>query len=204
MTYLVIALTVLALIVWLGLNYRSLSGIRTKALESSAKLDAELVRRHETIAEFCDSLSIHLASYKQLSDALDEARSRAHGASRQSAKEVQKAENDLGDALGQLLQVLQKDEKLADNADYIKMRDAVLDAEDAVTLAGQNRNQHVARFNAQQTLFPASLFVKQLGIMPMEELSIEDVFAKYPLKIKATMPLKKRSIILGGSEQTDK
>lgn len=197
MVYLVIAITIVALALWAGLNYRNLLALRRSVEACANKLSEQLKQRHDSIEKFVGSLPDELKQESDLTQKLREARARAVAQAQEPLKQRESVENELGDCIGRLLSALQKDGHLADSERYSQLRDRVLDVEDVVTLARQDYNDLVVRFNLQQTILPASLFAKKAGIKPLEEFEIDDVFAKYPLKIKGTMPTPKRSVIFG-------
>ena len=197
MIYLVIALTIIGLGLWFGSNYKAVTDLRALINMAGSKVKEQLKLRHDGIEKFAGQVSNQLRKESDLISRLSGALSIARAQESELLAKREDAENDLGDCLGQLLQALQNDEQLAASDDYALMRDAILDIEDALTLARQDYNDLIARYNHKQRLVPVSLIADKIGIKPLEEFEIEDVFARYPLKIKGTLPTPRKSLLPG-------
>ncbi|GEM_PF-1342479 len=188
MTYLVIAIMLIGVALWFAASYRALVGLSRSIRAAAETLAERLARRHQALGNLIELVSGELPKEPELARQLSEARAQAVAAAGRELKERQRLEDDLGERAGLLLAALQNDPAVGDDERYTRLRDAVLDAEDALTLARQDYNDLVVRFNARRTMLPARLFAARAGIGPVEEFNIGDFFARHPLQIKATLP----------------
>jgi hypothetical protein len=198
MLYAVIALTIISLALWFGMNYKNFADLRGSIAAAANKVKEHLKRRHQAVTKFTAALSDELSKQPELSKKLKEALDKAAVAEESPLKSREECENELGDCLGRLLQSLQEDEQLYNSDSYGFERDSVLDVEDSLTISVQEHNDLVVRFNHQRQLFPVSVMAKRLASESVGEFEFKDVFSRYPLKIKLKLPTPRKSVIPSG------
>lgn len=195
MIYLVLVLLVVGLALWLWSNCNAALKLQKSVSAARDKLDQRLKARHQSVGNFADSARRMSSRQEELVQKMTDAADKAATATGQPLAERETVEEELGDAVGRLLQSLQNENGMDDSESYIKLRDEVLDSEDSLTLIRQEYNHLAARLNLTRRMFPVNLLVDKLAIKQADEFEIEDTFARYPLRIKATMPTPRRAIL---------
>jgi len=189
----VILILVLGLVAYVGLNYRSLVEHRAEVDEKRARLDEHLKRRQELVTRLVDGLSGELGNGREPADALASARRQAGDAAALSVKERSAAESALSESIGRFFRALQDRAGEAESENFARLRDEMIAVEDDLILTQEAYNRVAYSYNAQHRVFPTRLIADKLKLPTTDEFEIEDAFAKYPLKLKRTMPSKRTS-----------
>jgi hypothetical protein len=200
MLYLVIAFTVIGLAAWVAANFKRFSALKQSVASAAQEVAAALEARQEKTNLLLGQLAEVLGKVPELTNKLKEALLRATEARSRSLPDRSAVEDELTESIGLLFEELERNEVVAADQRYTKLRDEVLDAEDRLNLIRQKYNDLAVRYNVQQTLYPVKWFATNLGATTVPEFDIEDLFERHPLQIKGTMPTPRRSLILGGGE----
>lgn len=188
----VIVLTILILLIWVGTHARNLLQQRQEINDLWTKLNQALEKRHELINEFPRVLSNELSPTSGLFEPLKQASSQA-----QSSKDAAKgqrlaAENFLASAVGDFLQKLEQQSGVLDSESYVTLRQRAIDIEDEITALQSHFNDLVVAYNARQNVFPDRLIVAKMGLKTEDEFPLIDAFQDHHLKFRReTLPARK-------------
>jgi LemA protein len=188
MIVVVIVVTVVVLALWLAWNYRNLAGLRKSVDDSWLRMNNALKQRHEMVPKLLEQLSSELKNGVEPAEKLRQALSKAAGVGSGSPADRQAAESELSEALGLVFHHVEQNAELLERESYQRLREEVVRVEDEITVEKSKYNSLVVRYNIQHTVFPTSFLAARTGLKPAFEFEIEDAFARYPLKFKATMP----------------
>ncbi|HEY9869540.1 MAG TPA: LemA family protein [Candidatus Obscuribacterales bacterium] len=203
MIVVVIVVTVVVLALWLAWNYRNLVGLSKSVDDSWARIDNALKQRHEMVPRLLEQLTSELKGGVEPAEKLRQALSKAADLRSGSPADRLAAESELSEALGLFFHHVEQNAELLDRESYQKLRDDVVRIEDEITVEKSKYNGLVVRYNVQHTVFPTSFLAARTGLKPAFEFEIEEAFARYPLKFKATMPTFVRGRRRIAGEQTE-
>jgi LemA protein len=199
--FVVIGLLVVIVGLYFGSNYKELNEQRAGVEDARKKLDEQLKHRHQSITDIGETLH---GKHEPLWTRVTSARAAADNATNSDTTARASAEKDLSEALGAYFAELQKDASMAENDEFTKLRDRILEVEDSVNLARSDFNTAAARYNMRQHVFPNTIFAKNLGLKPVPEMEFEGAFERYPLKFKGTMPEKRPPLYLQQADSKKK
>lgn len=184
----VIVVTVVVLALWLAWNYRNLASLSKSVDNSWARINNALKQRHEMVPKLLEQWSSELKGGMEPAEKLRQALSKAVEVQSGSASERLAAESELSEALGLFFHHVEQNAELLDRESYQKLREEAVRIEDEITVERSKYNGLAVRYNIKHTVFPTSFLAARTGLKPASEFEIEDAFARYPLKFKATMP----------------
>jgi len=145
----------------------ALWGIGTRnalvTMEEEVKLEAsqvetQLQRRSDLIPNFVETVKGYAAHEEEVYTAIADARAKLSGAIKENDVEaMNEANSELDSALSRLLVVVENYPELKANENFIALQDELAGTENRITIARQNYNEIVAKYNKELKKFPKNL-----------------------------------------------
>lgn len=190
----VIVLTILVIAIWLGSHGRELLRQRDEIQQIWDKLSQVLLRRHQQVSAWAQTLAAELQGKPELIQPLQKACEQAKSVQSKSPDERLIAENDLSEKLGQFLQNIEKQTGVLESDVYLSLRESAVNLEDEIAALQEHYNDLVVRYNARQHVLPDKFLVDKLKLQKQSEFSLLYPFAEHHLTYKRVMPTARKSI----------
>lgn len=174
----VIAVILVALVVWVIAMYNGLISLRNRAQESWRQVDVELKRRHDLIPNLVETVKGYATHERGTLDAVISARAKATQASTPAESAV--AEGQLTQALGRLMAVSEAYPQLQANANFSQLQSELTSTEDRIASARRYYNATVRELNTKVESFPSNLLANAFGVHKEQYFEAEDVARTAP------------------------
>lgn len=167
------AVVVVAIIVFVIVTYNSLVQLRNKVKNAFAQIDTQLQRRFDLIPNLVETVKGFATHEKELLESVAASRSGYINAS--SNGEKMAMNNQLTSSLRSLFAVSENYPELKSNTNFLQLQDELSETEDKVTYARQFYNDAVTIYNNKLQTFPNNMVAGIFGFRE-EELfnSVED------------------------------
>jgi LemA protein len=173
MIYLIVlAVLVVAVLLWLMLTYNRLVRLRNEAQQGFSGIDIQLKRRADLIPNLVEAVKAYAAHESGLFEEL--AKARADTLTAQGVAGAADAAGKTGAALGKLFAVAEAYPQLRASENFQRLQEELTDTEDKIAAARRYYNNVVQKFNTSQQTFPASLVAGTFGFGPREFFRIEE------------------------------
>jgi LemA protein len=181
-TLLCIGGAVLLLIFWLIAVYNGLVVGRNQYKNAYAQIDVQLKRRYDLIPNLVECVKGYMAHERETLEAVIQARNSAFNAGQKAASnpgdpqamgDLNKAEGQLGGALGRLLALSEAYPDLKANQNMIALQEELTSTENKVGFSRQAYNDAVLAFNNQRGVFPAVMVAGMFGFTEAKMFEIE-------------------------------
>jgi LemA protein len=182
MIYLIVlAVLVVAVLLWLMLTYNRLVRLRNEAQQGFSGIDIQLKRRADLIPNLVEAVKAYAAHESGLFEEL--AKARADTLTAQGVAGAADAAGKTGAALGKLFAVAEAYPQLRASENFQRLQEELTDTEDKIAAARRYYNNVVQKFNTSQQTFPASLVAGTFGFGPREFFRIEDDGDRAPVAV---------------------
>jgi LemA protein len=182
MIYLIVlAVLVVAVLLWLMLTYNRLVRLRNEAQQGFSGIDIQLKRRADLIPNLVEAVKAYAAHESGLFEEL--AKARADTLTAQGVAGAADAAGKTGAALGKLFAVAEAYPQLRASENFPRLQEELTDTEDKIAAARRYYNNVVQKFNTSQQTFPASLVAGTFGFGPREFFRIEDDGDRAPVAV---------------------
>ena len=182
MIYLIVlAVLVVALLLWLMLTFNRLVRLRNEAQQGFSGIDIQLKRRADLIPNLVEAVKAYAAHESGLFEEL--AKARADTLTAQGVAGAADAAGKTGAALGRLFAVAEAYPQLRASENFQRLQEELTDTEDKIAAARRYYNNVVQKFNTSQQTFPASLVAGTFGFGPREFFRIEDDSDRAPVAV---------------------
>jgi len=182
MIYLIVlAVLVVAVLLWLVLTYNRLVRLRNEAQQGFSGIDIQLKRRADLIPNLVEAVKAYAAHESGLFEEL--AKARADTLTAQGVAGAADAAGKTGAALGRLFAVAEAYPQLRASENFQRLQEELTDTEDKIAAARRYYNNVVQKFNTSQQTFPASLVAGTFGFGPREFFRIEDDGDRAPVAV---------------------
>ena len=155
----------LAIVIVIGVfvisTYNELVTLRNKVKNSMAQIDAQLQRRFDLIPNLVETVKGIAAHEKSLLENVTASRSAYMNAG--SSKEKFAMNQELTSNLKSLFVVAENYPELKSNVNFLKLQEALAEAEEDVAYARQFYNDSVTIYNNKLLVFPSNLIGKIFG-----------------------------------------
>lgn len=180
MESLIILVIVLALpLLYLVVQYNAFIGLRNQIDEAWSNIDTELKRRYDLIPNLVAVVKAYSEHERAVLERVTELRSIC-AANHGTPTEQATTENQLADALRQLVAVVENYPDLKADAGYLALhRDLVL-TEDRIQAARRFFNGNVRDYRTKRESFPTNLIASMCNFGPREFLTIEPAVRESP------------------------
>jgi LemA protein len=169
---LILVALVVAVLLWLAINYNALVRVRQHVRESWSDIDTELKRRYDLIPNLVATVQGYAAHERELLERVTAARARAaasHGSPGHQARD----EAPLVSGLRQLLAVAEAYPDLKASEQFLALQDQLATTEDRIQRARRYYNANVRELNTRVEVFPSNLVAGPLGFRAQEYFEVE-------------------------------
>ena len=172
--FIVIAVIVLALVLWFVAGYNGLIKLRNLVHEAWAQIDTELKRRHDLIGNLVESVKGYAAHERGTLEDVMRARSAAMTPG-QSPAEAAKNEGVLTQALGRLIAVAEAYPDLKANQNFLALQSELTGTEDRIASSRRYYNATVRELNTKVETIPTNVIAGMANIDKEEYFEVEGV-----------------------------
>ena len=172
--FIVIAVVVLALVLWFVAGYNGLIKLRNLVHEAWAQIDTELKRRHDLIGNLVESVKGYAAHERGTLEDVMRARSAAMTPG-QSPAEAAKNEGVLTQALGRLIAVAEAYPDLKANQNFLALQAELTGTEDRIASSRRYYNATVRELNTKVETIPTNVIAGMANIGKEEYFEVEGV-----------------------------
>ncbi len=175
---------IIAIIVIAGLmiipSYNKFVSLEEDVSQSYAQVENQLQRRMDLIPNLVNTVKGFTAHEKEVIGEISDARSKLAGA--RGPEEQAAANDELSGALSRLLVVVENYPELKANENYRQLMDELAGTENRISVARQDYNDIVSKYNRQVKRFPGKL-VASIFNFDEQEYFRADEAAKEPPKV---------------------
>lgn len=192
-TLIVIAVVVLAIIIWAISTYNGLISLRNRFKNAFAQIDVQLQRRYDLIPNLVDTAKRFLEHERETLTAVTEARNIAAAAAKAAQSnpangaaisKLSAAEGALGTALSRLMVVCEAYPNLKSDTHMRQLMEELSSTENRISFARQAYNDSVMSYNTTRESFPASLVSGMFGFLPAEQLQLANPEARQNVRVQ--------------------
>ena len=185
---LMILLGIVAVIAIYGFStYNSLVGKQTEVEKASANVQSAYQRRADLVPNLVETVKGYAKHEEETFKAVVEARAKATqmqvdlaNATPEQIKEFQKAQSELGGALGKLIAVGESYPDLKANQNFLDLQHQLEGTENRINEARNSFNGVVAEYNKSVRAFPTNLIAGMFGFDKAESFQAEEGAQKAP------------------------
>ncbi len=164
--YIILAIILGVILVYLWLTYNGLVTAKMRISEALSHIDVQLKRRTDLIPNLVETVKGYAKHEKELLENVTKARTslmQAH-----SNKDKAKANNELSDTLKTLFAVAENYPQLKANENFGKLQDELTDTENKIAYSRQFLNSNVLTYNTKLSVFPSNIIGNMFGFKPAE------------------------------------
>lgn len=185
---LMILLGIVAVIAIYGFStYNSLVSKQTEVEKASANVQSAYQRRADLVPNLVETVKGYAKHEEETLKAVVEARAKATqmqvdlaNATPEQIKEFQKAQSELGGALGKLIAVGESYPDLKANQNFLDLQHQLEGTENRINEARNSFNGVVAEYNKSVRAFPTNLIAGMFGFEKAESFQAEEGAQKAP------------------------
>jgi LemA protein len=174
-----------AILLWVALNYNMLVRIRQQVRESWAGIDTELKRRYDLVPNLVETVKGYAAHEKQVLISVTEARARAR-ASTGSPEDQARDEKALVASMRQLLAVAESYPDLKASEHYLALQKELANTEDRIQSARRFYNGNVRDMNTRVEVFPSNLIASMFHFHTEEYFEVESSVIRQVVDVNFT------------------
>ncbi|MBR5688792.1 MAG: LemA family protein [Prevotella sp.] len=168
-------------------SYNSLVGKQTEVEKASANVQSAYQRRADLVPNLVETVKGYAKHEEETLTAVVEARAKATqmqvdlaNATPEQIKEFQKAQSELGGALGKLIAVGESYPDLKANQNFLDLQHQLEGTENRINEARNSFNSVVAEYNKSVRAFPTNLIAGMFGFEKAESFQAEEGAQKAP------------------------
>ena len=170
--FIVIAVIVLALVLWFVAGYNGLIKLRNLVHEAWAQIDTELKRRHDLIGNLVETVKGYAAHERGTLEDVMRARSAAMTPG-QSPAEAAANEGMLTQALGRLMAVAEAYPDLKANQNFLALQTELTGTEDRIASSRRYYNATVRELNTKVETIPTNIIAGVANVAKEEYFEVE-------------------------------
>ena len=171
----------IALSLWVVLNYNALVRIRQQVNESWSGIDTELKRRYDLIPNLVETVKGYAAHEKGIFENIAEARTKYFQA--KDTKEQIEAAGGLERALSRLLLLREAYPELKANENFLKLQDSLEGTENRISVERKRYNDSVRTLNTYIRTVFGRFFAGLAGVTKAEYYEVPEAEKEVP-KVK--------------------
>ncbi len=178
---------VAVLAVWGFSSYNGLVGKQTEVEKASANVQSAYQRRADLVPNLVETVKGYAKHEEETFKAVVEARAKAMqtqvdlaNATPEQIKAFQKAQSELGGALGKLIAVGESYPDLKANQNFLDLQHQLEGTENRINEARNLFNSSVAEYNKSVRSFPTNLLAGMFGFEKAESFQAEEGAQKAP------------------------
>ena len=175
----ILAVVVLLPVVWVVVQYNWLVSLRNYISESWSNIDTELKRRYDLIPNLVATVKGYAAHEREVLERVTQLRERCV-ANNGSPAEQARDENQLVDALKQMLVVVENYPQLKADQHFLKLQQELITTENRIQAARRFYNGNVRDYRNKCETFPSNLVAQMFGFQPQEFFSVPPSVKEVP------------------------
>ena len=173
----IIVVAVIALVaLWMALSYNKMVSTEEAVTTSWANVESQYQRRADLIPNLVNTVKGYAAHESETLQAVVDARSKATSIqidptnmTPEQFAEYQKAQNEVGSALGRLIAVAENYPDLKANQNFLELQQQLEGTENRIQYARSEYNKAVQAYNTLIRKFPTNLLSSMFGFERMEK-----------------------------------
>ena len=173
MVWIIIAVIVLLIIVWMISAYNNLVTLRNRVKNGWAQIDVQLKQRADLVPNLVETVKGYAAHEKEVLEKVTQARSMVQSA--QSIEQRQQAENQLTNTLRSLFAVAEAYPQLKANDNFRDLQQQLSELEEKIAFARQFFNDTTMKYNTTIQSFPTNLLAGMFGFQALPYFEVDDV-----------------------------
>jgi LemA protein len=176
-TFVVLAVLLLALISFIVGGYNKLVTMRNRYKNAYAQIDVQLKRRYDLIPNLVEIAKGYIKHERETLENVTKARNIAYTASQAAAanpgdasamKNLASAETGLGGTLSRLMMVSESYPDLKANQNMMQLTEELTSTENKISFARQAYNDSVMVYNTDREVFPSNIIAGIFNFGPAE------------------------------------
>lgn len=169
-TFGIIAIVLAVVMLFWGIGTRNtLVTMEEEINLSASQVETQLQRRNDLIPNFVETVKGYAAHEEEVYTAIADARAKLSGAIEDGDVEaINTANSELDSALSRLLVVVENYPELKANQNFIALQDELAGTENRITIARQDYNTVVGKYNKEIKKFPKNLIASMCGLEAAE------------------------------------
>jgi LemA protein len=166
-------------VIYVVLTYNTLVALRNHIRDAWSNIDTELKRRYDLIPNLVATVKGYAAHEKEVFERITELRAQCMG--NQGAVNEQAAnENQLVDALKQLLLVVENYPQLKADQHFLKLQQELVNTEDRIQAARRFFNGNVRDYRNKCESFPSSIIAGIFGFESQDYFNVHPSVREVP------------------------
>jgi LemA protein len=166
-------------LLWVIVQYNHLVALRNHIAEAWSNIDTELKRRYELIPNLVATVRGYAEHERAVLERVVELRQRCVANTGSPAAQA-RDENQLVDALKQLLVVVERYPTLKADQHFLKLQQELVNTEDRIQAARRFYNGNVRDYRNKRESFPSNLVAQAFGFGPLEFFSVPPAVQNVP------------------------
>ena len=164
MVWIIIAVVVVLLILYVMSTYNALVKLRNRVKDQWAQIEVLLKRRADLIPNLVETVKGYASHEKSTLKGVIEARNKAISAT--TPQEEMKASGELSQALSRLLALTEAYPDLKANTNFMDLQNNLKEAEDKISFGRQFYNDTVLKYKDRLEMFPSNIIASIFGFKP--------------------------------------
>ena len=146
---------IIILLLWVGVSYNSLVGMRNKVNNSWSQIAVQLKRRFDLIPNLVETVKGYATHERETLNAVTEARTKYMSAT--TPQDMMNANHEMTQVLGRLFAVSEAYPDLKANVNFLELQAELSKTEDKISFSRQFYNDVVMEFNNAVQMFPTNI-----------------------------------------------
>ncbi len=164
MVWIIIAVVVVLLILYVVGTYNALIQLRNRVKDQWAQIEVLLKRRADLIPNLVETVKGYASHEKTTLEGVIEARNKAISAT--TTQEEMKANGELSQALSRLLALTEAYPDLKANTNFTELQNSLKETEDKISFGRQFYNDSVLKYKDKLEMFPSNIIASIFGFKP--------------------------------------
>ena len=181
MGWIIFAVIVVLLIIFVIANYNSLVTLRQRVNNAWSQIDVQLQRRFDLIPNLIECVKGYM---KHESETLEKVTAlRSSWANAKTNDEKMKLDNELAGTLKTIMALSESYPDLKANQNFLSLQDDLNDTESKIAYSRQFYNDTVTKYNTKLEVFPSNIIGSMFGFKASTLFVVESDEAKKAVKV---------------------
>lgn len=175
MVLLIVLAVVAVLAIWFIATQNNLVSLEEEVKLQFSQVETTLQRRSDLIPNLVETVKGYANHEEEVFTAIADARAKLAGSIEDGDLEsINEANKELDSALGRLLVIAEAYPELKANEQFTALQDELAGTENRITIARQNYNDAVAKYNKAIKMFPGSMVAGMVGCEPADYFEADE------------------------------